>query len=64
MDNFKKLFEKEFHDYSKNTKEELQLLLKHHKEDLKEYQAEGQDQDNIDHIKYDIKEIQDALSKV
>lgn len=55
---FKDLFETQDHAYDKNTKEELDLLLKHHKEDLAEYKRKGDDTTEIEH---DIKEIQDAL---
>ena len=44
-----------FHKYSKNTVEELELLLKHHKEDLKEGDCDK------DEILKDIKEIEVAI---
>lgn len=51
---FRNLIEK--HNYSKNTLEELELLLKHHKEDMKEGDCpEG--------TKRDIKEIEDAIKQ-
>ena len=50
------------HKYSKNTLKELNLLLKHHKEDLKEYEREGT-KEEINHVKHDIKEIEDAILK-
>ena len=49
-----------FHKYSKNTLEELELLLKHHKEDLEEYDEEGEC--NRDEILKDIEEIEDAIA--
>ena len=58
---FRELFEKDFHNYGKNTKEELQLLLVHHKEDLAEYKERGDDTKEIEH---DIKEIKVALKKL
>jgi len=48
-----------FHKYSKNTIEELELLLKHHKEDLKEIEAEGPE--DKEEILKDIKEIEAAI---
>lgn len=58
---FKELFEKDFHNYENNTKEELELLLKHHKEDLAEYKEKGDDTKEIEH---DIKEIEKALKSL
>ncbi len=53
--------EKEFHDYESNSIDELELLLSHHKEDLEEYIARGDDEEDINHIREDIKEIEDEL---
>jgi len=53
--------EKEFHDYPDNSKEELELLLSHHKEDLEEYINRGDDQEDIDRVKEDIREIEVEL---
>ncbi len=55
--------ENAYHKYSDNTREELQLLLKHHKEDLQEYIDRGDDAEDIDHIKEDIREIEIELKK-
>ncbi len=52
-----------YHKYSDNSREELQLLLKHHHEDLQEYIDRGDDQEDIDHIKEDIREIEIELNK-
>ena len=58
MNKFKELFENtNTHGYDKNTEEELELLLKHHKEDLEEYEG-----DDTSEIEMDIKEIQKALA--
>jgi len=53
----------EFHKYSKNTKEELEILLKHHKEDLAEYEEEkGTEGDEYHEILKDIEEVEKALA--
>lgn len=57
MTKFKELFENG-HGYDKNSKEELELLLKHHQEDLEEYKEKGLE---IEEIQMDIKEIKQAL---
>lgn len=50
------------HKYSKNTIEELELLLKHHIEDLEEVNDEGKcDKETI---KQDIKEIKAAIKAI
>lgn len=50
-----------FHTYSNNTLQELELLLKHHIEDLKEYESEGASQEAVKDAKEDIKEIEKAI---
>lgn len=50
----------EFHKYSKESLEELQKLLKHHEEDLKEYDAEDEGCDRAS-IEDDIEEIKIAI---
>ncbi len=56
--------EDSYHKYSDNSREELQLLLKHHQEDLQEYIDRGDDQEDIDHIKEDIREIEIELKRL
>ena len=56
-----KVVESSLHKYDSNTKEELLLLLKHHKEDLAEYKARG---DVTTEIEHDIQEIITALEKL
>lgn len=51
----------EFHKYSDNTLEELELLLKHHIEDLEEYSSQEVPKASIDDAKKDIKEIKKAI---
>ena len=53
----------EFHEYSKNTIEELELLLKHHKEDLEEADGEEGECDREEIIK-DIEEIEAAIATI
>ncbi len=53
--------EKEFHNYSDNSIDELELLLSHHKEDLEEYIQRGDDEEDIDHVREDIREIEIEL---
>ncbi len=53
-----------YHKYSDNSREELQLLLKHHKEDLQEYIDRGDDEEDINHIKEDIREIEVELKRL
>ncbi len=53
--------EREFHNYSDNTEEELELLLKHHEEDLQEYIDRGDDEEDINHVREDIREIENEL---
>ncbi len=52
-----------YHKYSDNTRAELELLLKHHNEDLQEYIDRGDDAEAIEHIKEDIREIEIELKK-
>ena len=57
----KNINETELHNYDKNSKEELLLLLKHHKEDLAEYKERG---DDVKEILHDIEEIEVALQNL
>lgn len=67
MKSFKEYIEEsgdtDHHKYSKNTIEELELLLKHHIEDVKEYEDgdEGEDGCNKETLKHDVEEIRDAI---
>jgi len=49
------------HKYSKNTLEELELLLKHHKEDLEELKDSDKKCEGEDEILKDIEEIKNAI---
>ena len=53
-----------YHKYSKNTIEELEELLKHHKEDLEELKASDKRCEDEDEILKDIEEIKNAIAKL
>ncbi len=61
MQNFKEMYEtKDWHKYAKESRGNLEVLLKHHKEDLAEYKSKGMD---TFEILNDIKEIEKALAE-
>ena len=53
-----------FHKYSKNTLEELEVLLKHHQEDLEEYkESKGTEGDEYQELLKDIEEVKKAIQE-